>query len=377
MRNNELTSDQMEIMQEFYSFPAARVEFDMSDRKRWWDIAKSKSKDFDFEMFKEKCPAFEHQVRKSYESDRNIQSAVFSECVYCQTIADMMGMSVFVNYLEEGAEKIVPDNIINLLRENSIRPRYFYLTPDGDRMLVQAGGHLGPDSAIIDVKKLRIHKIEMKEPGSKSSEYDLPKYANDGSMVITQKFIDEHPQYKMMLNEAKDLNFFNIKGSNYKKFSKESVVYALDNNYSDENNHAGVVCTEDLDGYLVMIPSNETSKWADSVEGEIRPAGRNNYKVWTIEALKKFIKDKKGIINGNNVKMKKSKLGIRAQRGGNGRISGYKINELFFIRIGDCEEKNGIVTFDFEKIRQLKPTIAGKMGFGNIKYDRVKKYYGL
>ena len=77
------------------------------------------------------------------------------------------------------------------------------------------------------------------------------------------------------------------------------------------------------------------------------------------------------------VTIKKDKLKVRAERGGNGRISGYKINPLFFVYIRDCYEKDGLISFNIDSVQQLKPTITGKMFFENLLYDNVKKYYGF
>ena len=144
------------------------------------------------------------------------------------------------------------------------------------------------------------------------------------------------------------------------------------NNYVKK--FADVICSEDINGCLVMLPVNQISLWADIV-GEIRPAGRNHYNVWTPNALKNFIKEKEGKISNSIVTIKKSNLGIRKQRGGYGRVSWYKINSLFFVYIHDCTDLGEFIQFDLHRVQQLNPTIAGKMFFKNLKYNDVKTYY--
>jgi len=122
------------------------------------------------------------------------------------------------------------------------------------------------------------------------------------------------------------------------------------------------------------MPANQVSLWAD-IEGEIRPAGRNHYNVWTPNALKNFLNQKNARFNGNIISIPIKELGIRKARGGNGKVSGYKINPLFFIYKEDCREENSIISFDIYKVRQLNPTIAGKMFFKKLKYQAVKNYY--
>ena len=52
-----------------------------------------------------------------------------------------------------------------------------------------------------------------------------------------------------------------------------------------------------------MMPVNQVQLWAE-LEGEIRPAGRNRYKVWTPAALNRFMLQYKPDIVGETVKPK-------------------------------------------------------------------------
>ncbi|MDD6301870.1 MAG: hypothetical protein PUA56_00955 [Bacillales bacterium] len=369
-----LTKLQKEIMQEFYLVPATKVIYNKSERQNLWKLATARSNSLNFDELKNKCPALEHQIQKSYQSGKNIQSAVFSECVYAQTFANMMNLDIFVNCYEK--ENFIPEPVIRLLASYHLVPRYVYSTSDKRRMLIQAGGCDGIDSALITVIDLVIYTIEFKEPGAKTSEPDLPKYKEDGILVVTEKWIQNNPQFKAMLAEQEGLNFFEVMGSNINNFSKESIDIAVSNNYSAAKKYADVICTEDTKGFLVMIPTNQASVWAD-IEGEIRPAGRNHYNVWTPNALKKFIIQKGGTINGDIVTINKSNLDERRERGGNRKLSGYKVTPLFFVYVNDCVEQNGILTFDIKKMQQLNPTIAGKMFFKKLSHKDVKSYYGL
>lgn len=369
-----LTKQQKEIMQEFYRVPATKVIFNKAKRDSLWNKATSQAADLDFALLKERCPALAHQIQKSYDDDKNIQSAVFSECVYAQTFANMMNLNLFVNCFENS--DFIPAPIMDLLSSYHLVPRYVYSDLDKKRMLIQAGGCDGVDSALITVIDLVIHTIEFKEPGAKTSEPDLPKYKEDGVLVVTEEWLKKYPQFKLMLDEQKGLNFFENIGHNINNFSKGSIDFAVSNCYTGTKKYADVICTEDKNGYLVMIPTNQASVWA-SIEGEIRPAGRNHYKVWTSNALRKFLLQKGASICNDVVTISRSKLDERRERGGNRKVSGYKINSLFFVYTGDCAENNGLLTFDIKKTRQLKPTIAGKMYFGELLHSKVKTYYQL
>jgi hypothetical protein len=314
----------------------------------------------------------EHQIRKSFEQRRIIQSAVFSECVYAQTLANMLKLDLFVNCSE--TPDFIPLGVENLIRSYHLVPRYVYSTKDKNRMLIQAGSCEGVDSALISVIDVVVYTIEFKEPNAKTSEPDLPGYGEDGKLKITKKFLKDYPQFSAMLNEQKDLNFFLNIGHNINTFSNESITKAVQSNYAKK--YLDVLCTEDIDGCFVMMPANHVQLWAE-LEGEIRPAGRNHLKVWTPRALRRLMLQYNPSIDGTIVKLEKSKLEVRKQRGGAGKVSGYKITSLFFIYAKDCDDDGVNITFDIAKVRQLKPTIAGKMFFRTLKYDEVKSYYRM
>lgn len=224
----------------------------------------------------------------------------------------MFSLTLFVNCLEE--HEFIPAKVVSLLNSYHLFPRYAYSNVDKSRMLIQAGGCNGIDSALINVFNLDIYTIEFKEPGAKTSEPDLPKYHEDGYLSITDEFLFRYPQFEEMLREQEGLNFFSVMGSNINDFTKESVNVAVTNNYSKK--YADVICTEDSDGFLVMLPVNQVSLWAD-IEGEIRPAGRNHYNVWTPKALERFLIEKGATISNGVVRIHKNRLVERKERGGN------------------------------------------------------------
>ena len=365
-----LTKLQKEIMAEFYSINPTKVIYNKRERQKLWSAATKRDKKLDVKSIENECPALAHQIQKSYETNKNIQSAVFSECVYAQTLANMFGLTNFINCTIKA--DYIPKEVIRLLRSYNLFPRYVYATKNKKRMLIQAGGCNGIDSALITVLDLNIYTIEFKEPGAKTSEPDLPKYNEDGKLKITKDFLERYPQFEPMLKEQKKLNFFANIGNNVHNFSSESINIAVSNNYSKK--YADVICTEDTDGILVMLPANQVSAWAD-IEGEIRPAGRNHYNVWTPKALHRFLIQMGASISDNIVEADKVLFIPRRERGGNKRISGYKINPLFFIYTKNCTLNGNKICFDINNVRQLNPTIAGKMFFSKIKHNSIYKFY--
>lgn len=371
----KLSQAQKELMKIFYSSGKMQVVYSKDRRDGFWrQAARGPLYSLPLTELEKKCPAMAHQIKKSFDArgkkTRNIQSAVFSECAYAQTLANLLGLTAFLNCLEEGTGAL-PWEARRLLDERGMTPRYVYASGDRATLLVQAGGNGGVDCALIRMPERKFYAIEFKEPGSKGCELDLPLYGEDGKLPhpIQGK---QYEAFQGMLREKKELNFFLAAGKNVHGFSAESVSVVVEENYI-KNKHADVICTEDKDGCLVMLPVSHISDWID-VKGEIRPAGRNPLQVWTPKALRRLLAKKGARIQDGEVTIPKDALDSRKPRGG-GSISGYKITPLFFVRLEHCKERGDQVTFPLNKVRQLKPTIAVIINFKDLKYDEVVRRY--
>jgi hypothetical protein len=255
-----------------------------------------------------------------------------------------------------------------------MHPRYIYRNLSQDRFLVQAGGNAGVDSALISIIDDEIVAIEFKEPGSKSSEPDLPPYGSDGVIAITAEFLEDYPQFADMVREkiSASLNFFEHIGNNINDFSPASIEKAITENYAAKKK-AEAICTEDSSGLLTLVPTGQVHRWA-RLEGEIRPAGRNDYPVWTPERLQKSIELIGGNVRNGEVQVPIVALVEGKQRGGSA-VSRLKIDSLFFVRTKDAEIESGIAHFALTSVRQLRPTITAKMFFEELKYGAVKQEY--
>ena len=371
MNKIPLTKKQNEIMQEFYNTPFKKIILSKSERDHIWHEFKNKKK-IDRNILK-KCPAALAEIEKAIINKQNIQSAVFSECVYAQTLANILNLELFINHFHNSS--FLQNPILNLLKSYNLVPRYIYSNDQKTRMLIQAGGCSGIDSALISVLDNDVYTIEFKEAGAKTTEPDLPKYGEDGKLIITDNFSNKYPQFTEMLKQHIGFSFFDNRGHNENNFTTESIRIAVTENYGySSKKFADVICTEDVNDYLTMLPSNQVDLWA-ILEGEIRTAGRNHYPVWTPKALQKFIKELGGTITDNQVYISCSNLEERRPRGGSG-ITGYKLTSLFFIRLDDCKiNKNGEIIFNLNKVRQLNPTIAAKMFFSSLDIQKVKDFY--
>ena len=366
-----LSRNQREIMMEFYSVPAQRVLLNKAERTVLWnEVKKNRAPESVLQMAKSKCPALHHQIVRHEKEAHNVQSAVFSECVYAQALAEVFALPVFRNCYED--KSFLPPKVTDFLESYLLYPRYAYLASDGHRMLIQAGGCGAVDSALVTVFDMNIFSIEFKEPGAKTSEPDLPKYGEDGNLVVTREFLSRYPQFEAMLREQGGLNFFQVMGSNVNDFSAASINVAVTENYQAKK-FADVLCSEDLKSRLVMLPTNQAPLWAHT-EGEIRPAGRNHYAVWTPKALEGFLLKKDAKVENGQVRIDFKQLSPVKPRGGSG-VSRYKINPLFFVWAEDTQVSAGVASFPLKVVRQLNPTIAGKMFFRDLNYNDVKAHY--
>lgn len=367
-----LSKLQREIMHEFYEIKPTKVLFNKRKRTEIWVLATERQQIPAHLELETICPALKSEIDQSYNTGRNIQSAIFSECVYAQTLANMFNLVVFKDC--RASTTHLPQAVINLLTSYSLYPRYSYGSIDNSRILIQAGGHNGTDGALISVMDLNVFTIEFKEPGAKTSEPDLPKYGEDGLLKSSDEFEANYPQFTDMLSQHIGLNIFEHMGSNINNFSVSSIINSITDNYSSTNKYANVCCTEDCNGILVMLPVNQIHQWA-IIEGEIRPTGRNHYSVWTPNALRKFIIDLGGHVDDNIVTLPIESIKVRRKRGGNGAVSGYKITPLFFVYAHDVEIIGNELQCKFSSIRQTNPTIASKVYFKDLKHHEVKDYY--
>ena len=368
-----LTDLQIKLMRYFYETPQLKISLNKVERKNIWDDF-VKNRDIENISHLEKViPALYFEMEKALTQNQNIQPAVFSECVYAQALAAKFKLSRFEHYLEN----LKIDLLAN--EEDSgkipkLTVRYAYSSPSGNEVLYQAGGAGAVDCAFKTEFDPGFVMIELKESYARTSDPNLPKYGEDGYIVSSKEFEREYPQLVPMLQEhiEKNLNAFEHLGRNVNTFSDENIVKAVTENYSGKK-FADFICTEDSNGFLVMLPSTDVSRWA-KLEGELRPSGRNKAKVWTPIRLEKVLRDRGADIKSTNITMPLSLLKTTNKRGGS-QTSRFKIDPSFFVYKKDIEIKGEFVHFDLSAVNQLIPSITAKMNFKGLKMADVKNYY--
>lgn len=369
---SSLSKSQTNLLSEFYSFSPRKVYLDKSERDSIYKFFRKNRKVLQDKDIKNGCPSLYAEINKSLKSGNLIQSAIFSECVYAQALATQLNLNEFTDYVNN--PRWLTSDIFKIIRDLGMQVRYVYKNSENSRLLIQAGGPGGVDSALISKTENNVYSIEFKEPLAKSSEADLSPYGEDGLLVQTPKLAAKWPQFQSMIEEqlSQRLNFFENIGNNINNFSTESITSAITDNYLGKK-FADVICTEDTQGVLTMLPSNHIHIWA-SLQGEIRPSGRNSYSVWTPKRLLEDIRSINGVIHGSTVSIPLIQLDTAGPRGGVG-ISRYKINSLFFVRSSKVEIDDKHVVFDIKDVLQNRPTITAKMFFDNLSFNDVKNYY--
>lgn len=361
------------ILRDFYSSSNQKIAVKKSERKEIWDDFVKNRNIKKYSHLAEKVPAFFAELNKALTVNKNLQPAVFSECVYAQSLAQKFKLPKFTNLLD-AKNKGFHNDTVEAVNSTGLSVRYCYSNADDTKLLFQAGGAGSVDCALISQIEKNLIMIEFKEQYARTSEPDLPKYDEEGFLTSSQKFDEKYPQFKLMLGEQLDkrLNVFTHLGSNEANFSPESIEYAVLKNYSGSK-FADVICTEDDSGFLVMLPTEHVSKWA-ILEGEIRPTGRNSYKVWSPNKLIKSLRDLGAKFDGEIVTIPISQIKSTKERGGS-NISRYKINPLFFVRSKNIEFHGKSASFNIKSIKQNNPSITAKMNFKGLKIEEVKNYY--
>ncbi len=368
-----LSEIQKNILEIFYNKPNQKIPIKKSERTKIWDDFVKNRNVKKYMHLEKDVPAFFYELSKALAVGGNLQPAVFSECVYAQTLAHQFLLPKFTNFSETGGKGFHNDTI-DKIKSIGLPARYCYSNLDESNLLIQAGGAGSVDCALISQIENNLTMIEFKEQYARTSEPDLPKYGEDGYLISSPEFDKEYPQFKLMLKEHLDkrFNVFEHLGSNEGNFSTESIEYAVLKNYSGSK-FADVICTEDDAGFLVMLPTEHISMWA-KLEGEIRPSGRNSYKVWSPNKLIESLKEKDAEVKDGIVTLQKSNIKSTKERGGN-RVSRYKINPLFFIRTKDISFHDSNASFKLESVRQLNPSITAKMKFNGLKIEEVRNFY--
>ena len=369
----KLSEVQKRILNKFYKAPAQKISLNKLERDDIWNGFVEKREIRSEELLKKNNPALYAEIIRAINKGKNIQPAVFSECIYSQELARIFLLDKFQDHLESGRSKIDSLDLDNPVLD-SLTIRYSYQNTQNLDLLLQAGGASGVDCALYSKVENELAMIELKEPYARTSDGNLPKYGEDGFIVSSEKFVKKYPQLVPMLEEhiENHLNVYEHLGSNVNVFSEKNIEKAVSENYSG-GKFADFICTEDVDGFLVMLPSVDVARWA-TLEGELRPSGRNHSKVWTPLRLRTVLRTKGADIQDSLVEIALSAVKTSNARGSS-KISRYKLDPSFFVYQKNIKINGDKISFNIESVRQLIPSITAKMNFKNLNHEAVKQFY--
>ena len=95
-----LSEVQKNILQLFYNKPIQKISINKSDRTKIWDDFIKNRDVKKYKYLEKEVPAFFYELEKALSGDKNLQPAVFSECVYAQTLAHQFLLLNFTNLLD-------------------------------------------------------------------------------------------------------------------------------------------------------------------------------------------------------------------------------------------------------------------------------------
>lgn len=342
-----LNNQEIKAIEDFYN----------NNYDKYSDISKFYSLDKKIAKNIKKLKSVRAEVERQFKIKKRLQSGTLCECVMTETIAQIYGLDsfadVFHTYIRE-----LPANILYRLRDdnNKILCRYIYYNKDNlNTFLIQYGNPTRYDADLyIDNQ---IVKLEFKNRIARAGEKET-EYNDEGKLIYSDKFAEENPNYIPLIEKFNEKNNIVELMGNY-EIDNEEDKKALLKSYFKNLGFEALVSLDD-NSQLVTITEDcidpKDGKVFLSLDGsEIRRSGKNSYSVFTKELLLKSIQRIEGTILDETVKIPVANMSDRVN---NGKITGKKINHLFFVKIGNVIEKDGYYVFSLKNVKQLKPTLC-------------------
>lgn len=338
-----------------------------TDINQFYSLDKTISKNI------KKVKSVRAEVERQFETNKRLQSGTLCECVMAETIAHIYGLDAFADLFHTYIREL-PANILYRLRDddNRILCRYIYYDKNNlNTFLIQYGNPTRYDADLYIENQ--IVKLEFKDriarAGEKETEYD-----DTGKLIYSEKFAEENPDYIPLIE----------------RFNEENNIVDLTGNYqidNDEDKRAMLkayfkslgfesLVSFDANNQLVAITEDciniKDGKKVLSLDGsEIRRSGKNYYGVFTKELLVKSIREIDGEVIDDIVKIP---IGNMTDRTNNGKITGKKINHLFFVKIENVKEESGYYVFSINNVKQLKPTLCVHMQIISDRAELIELY---
>lgn len=281
-----------------------------------------------------KCPAMKKAFSASYHSGKYLQPGYLTEINVCATLAQMLSLHY---------DDISDGNLRHQYSNNGVYLREYGGCSMSDIQLV-SNGH-----TII---------IEVKEPLSLGGDFDLG-ITEEGKLfpkIARGRVFPKATQ--QILNDFNAIDsIFNHLGHNI-PLSNVEYLKSIVNSYLGDK-HIDYIASYSTNDELLYFPVSEIFDHVDFKGSEIRTAGKNKVNVYTPNAFKAAMIDIGCTIDTNgNVTIPKDKIEFRKARGSNGRISGIKINPIFYFEIEKVLEDENFYYANVKDGKQLKQGIG-------------------
>lgn len=338
-----------------------------SDISQFYSLDKTIAKNI------KKVKSVRAEVERQFTAKKRLQSGTLCECVMAETIANIYNLDCFADVFHTYIRDL-PANILYRLRDddNRILCRYIYYNKnDMNTFLIQYGNPTRYDADLyIDNKIVKIEfKDKIARAGEKETEYD-----DEGKLIYTEKFADENPDYIPLIERFNEGNNIVDLLGNYQidnDADKKALLKAYFKNLGFET-----LVSLDENSQLVAITEDciEVSNGKEflSLDGsEIRRSGKNSYGVFTPNLLLKSILEADGKIENNIVTIPSNRMTDRIN---NSKITGKKINHLFYVKADNVTDKNGNYVFSIDNVKQLKPTLSVHMQIISNRNELIDYY---
>lgn len=313
------------------------------------------------------------EIERQFFCKKRLQSGTLCECVLAESIARFYQLDSFADVFHTYIRDL-PANILYRLRDdnNRILCRYIYYNKnDLNTFLIQYGNPTRYDADFyMNGEKIKLEfKDRIARAGEKETEYD-----DEGKLVYSHSFQEENPTYISLIHQFNEKNNIIDLVGNY-KIESDSDKKEILKSYFKSLGFDILISMDLFDSIIAItydcIDKDDCCSFISFDGSEIRRSGKNSYTVFTPNLLLKSIHQVGGIISGNSVKIPSSNM-INRMR--NDKITGRKINHLFYVRLESLKEKNGYCEFLIKDVKQLKPTICVHIQI-IAERSRLREYY--
>lgn len=333
-----------------------------------------------------KLKAGKNEIQKQITNQRALQSGILAECVFIQTLADMLNINQFCD-LED--DSTIPNEVSYNLNKvqskakagNTVRYVY-YNSNDYNNIIFQCGNpySVGDATAIINGERV---VIEIKDIIALLQDKDL-EYDEDGHILITEELEHSFSDYIPFINDFNSrTTMFNEFGHNCPILSNADVTTKQHFLSSYTNSSPTDILMTSYKNKLVAIKSCDLTKTLSdgslvlSTKGsEIRTTGKNSTKVFTPNYLMNVLSELDVTVIDDMCYIDKKNTKVKGFVKGRGttKATRFKINNCFFVRNdGSLIDCGDYYKFNIKDILQSKGGISIHISLSKNKSELKKE----